>query len=116
MSKNFRLGELFCGPGGIALGARMSKFKDGNDVYQITPAWASDYDKETCETFARNIHGHSLSEASNSVFHGDVRELDILGLPKCDGLAFGFPCNDFSLVGESKGLNGAFGPLYSYEV
>ena len=116
MNKNFRLGELFCGPGGIALGASMSKFKDGNDVYQITPAWASDYDKETCETFARNIHGHSLSEASNSVFHGDVRELDILGLPKCDGLAFGFPCNDFSIVGESKGLDGKFGPLYSYGV
>ena len=29
---------------------------------------------------------------------------------------FGFPCNDFSLVGETKGLNGKFGPLYSYGV
>ncbi|MDA9664553.1 DNA cytosine methyltransferase [bacterium] len=116
MSKNFRLGELFCGPGGIALGARLSKFKYGNDFYRITPAWASDYDKATCETFARNIHGHSLSDASDCVFHSDVRELNISGLPECDGLAFGFPCNDFSIVGESKGLNGKFGPLYSYGV
>ena len=29
---------------------------------------------------------------------------------------FGFPCNDFSLVGEQKGFDGAFGPLYSYGV
>tara|TARA_B110000008_G_scaffold50986_1_gene49978 strand:- start:775 stop:1824 length:1050 start_codon:yes stop_codon:yes gene_type:complete len=116
MLKNYRLGELFCGPGGIALAALLSKFKDGRDLYQITPTWASDYDKETCETFARNIHGYSLSDSSDKVFHSDVRELDILKLPKCDGLAFGFPCNDFSIVGESKGLNGKFGPLYSYGV
>jgi len=116
MSENFRLGELFCGPGGIAVGARLSEFQDGEDVYKITPTWASDYDKETCETFARNIHGQSLSESVDSVFHEDVRKLDILKLPKCDGLAFGFPCNDFSIVGESKGLDGTFGPLYSYGV
>jgi DNA (cytosine-5)-methyltransferase 1 len=116
MGKNFKLGELFCGPGGIALGARMSEFRDGNDLYQVTPTWSSDYDRETCETFARNIHGHALSEVSDSVFHNDVRKLDIAGLPKCDGFAFGFPCNDFSLVGESKGLEGTFGPLYKFGV
>ena len=33
-----------------------------------------------------------------------------------DGFAYGFPCNDFSLVGEHKGINGAFGPLYSYGI
>ena len=37
-------------------------------------------------------------------------------MPKVDGFAFGFPCNDFSIVGESKGLDGNFGPLYSYGV
>ena len=30
--------------------------------------------------------------------------------------AFGFPCNDFSIVGEQKGFDGSFGPLYSYGV
>ena len=29
---------------------------------------------------------------------------------------FGFPCNDFSIVGEHKGFDGEFGPLYSYGV
>ena len=28
----------------------------------------------------------------------------------------GFPCNDFSLVGQHKGMGGEFGPLYSYGV
>lgn len=26
----------------------------------------------------------------------------------------GFPCNDFSVVGERKGIDGTFGPLYEY--
>ena len=116
MNKDFKLGELFCGPGGIARGALDSSLEYKGATFKITPTWASDYDKETCETFSRNIHGQTLSESTDSVFHGDVRELDILGLPKCDGLAFGFPCNDFSIVGESKGLEGPFGPLYTYGV
>jgi DNA (cytosine-5)-methyltransferase 1 len=31
-------------------------------------------------------------------------------------LAFGFPCNDFSVVGEQRGTDGDFGPLYTYGV
>jgi DNA (cytosine-5)-methyltransferase 1 len=29
---------------------------------------------------------------------------------------YGFPCNDFSVVGKSKGLKGKYGPLYKYGV
>ena len=47
---------------------------------------------------------------------GDVRKLDIEPLGDIDALAFGFPCNDFSVVGEQKGFNGTFGPLYSYGI
>ena len=46
----------------------------------------------------------------------DVRKLDISTLGEIDALAFGFPCNDFSVVGEQKGFNGTFGPLYQYGV
>ena len=31
-------------------------------------------------------------------------------------MAFGFPCNDFSVVGEQKGFDGVYGPLYTYGV
>ena len=37
-------------------------------------------------------------------------------MPAFDVLAFGFPCNDFSVVGEQKGFHGKFGPLYTYGV
>ena len=46
-----------------------------------------------------------------SVICEDVRKLDITSLGEIDALAFGFPCNDFSVVGEQKGFNGTFGPL-----
>ncbi len=37
-------------------------------------------------------------------------------LSPIDALAFGFPCNDFSVVGEQKGIEGVYGPLYTYGV
>ena len=41
MLKNYRLGELSYDPCGIALVALLSIFKDGRDLYKITPTWAS---------------------------------------------------------------------------
>jgi DNA (cytosine-5)-methyltransferase 1 len=109
---NFKLGELFCGPGGIALGALSSKVEIRNKVYSISHAWANDYDRDTCETYLKNICPESLQ----SVICKDVRKLDITKLSPIDALAFGFPCNDFSIVGEQKGIDGVYGPLYSYGV
>jgi DNA (cytosine-5)-methyltransferase 1 len=52
---NFRLGELFCGPGGLAWGAAHSKVEHKDVLYKISHAWANDYDEETCKTYRRNI-------------------------------------------------------------
>ncbi len=111
----FKLGEFFSGPGGIALGAKKAGVIKSNqgETYSIKPSWATDYDSDTCKTYSLNIHGEELSE---HVIHEDVRKLDIKNLRKCDGFAFGFPCNDFSIVGETKGLSGSYGPLYSYGI
>ena len=49
----FRLGELFCGPGGIAWGALNADI--GNSQYKIIHQWASDYDMNTCNTYIENI-------------------------------------------------------------
>ena len=46
----------------------------------------------------------------------DVRKLDINSLKSIDIFAYGFPCNDFSIVGEHRGISGMFGPLYTYGV
>ncbi|MBI3795253.1 MAG: DNA cytosine methyltransferase [Nitrospinae bacterium] len=108
----FKLGELFCGPGGIALGALKSSFEHGGTNYSFEHAWANDNDRDTCDTFIKNIAKGSPS----TVYCEDVRQLNIKKLSPIDAFAFGFPCNDFSIVGEKKGFDGNFGPLYSYGV
>lgn len=106
----FRLGELFCGPGGLAYAAKNAISKDGK--FSIAHGWANDYDEDTCNTYRYNI----CPDAPDSVIWHDVRTLDIDSLPEIDALAFGFPCNDFSVVGEQKGFDGTFGPLYTYGI
>ena len=106
----YRLGELFCGPGGLAWGATNADIE--RDDFKITHAWANDYDSDTCDTYRHNI----CSKDPESVICGDVRKLDLENLPPINALAFGFPCNDFSVVGEQKGFDGQFGPLYSYGI
>lgn len=106
----FRLGELFCGPGGIAWGATHADI--GNPNYTIIHQWANDYDEDTCETYRHNI----CPNEPNTVYHGDIRTLDMGQLAPIDALAFGFPCNDYSVVGEQRGMDGEYGPLYSYGV
>lgn len=107
----FKLGELFCGPGGIACGALNSQSDNGE--YGIEHAWANDYDGDTCLTYIKNI----CPDNPDSVYHGDVRNLDIPALGEIDAFAYGFPCNSFSNVGEHKGLeNEKFGQLYWYGI
>ncbi|SMX97954.1 DNA cytosine methyltransferase [Brevibacterium linens] len=106
----YKLGELFCGPGGMALGAHLAA-EDVPDV-RIQHEWASDYDQSTVDTYVHNIPGASIG----SVPVEDVRTLDVSRLGDIDGFAFGFPCNDFSVVGEHRGLQGSYGPLFQYGI
>jgi DNA (cytosine-5)-methyltransferase 1 len=111
-----KIGELFCGPGGLAIGAELankeiSKFSE----IQLTHGWAVDYHPETVKTYLRNVKGAS----KESAICADVRHItskDLAKISSIDGFAYGFPCNDFSLVGEHKGIDGDFGPLYSYGI
>jgi len=106
----FRLGELFCGPGGIAWGATHADI--GVPGFTIVHQWANDYDADTCETYRRNI----CPNAPQTVYRADIRTFDMTQLAPIDALAFGFPCNDYSVVGEQRGMDGVYGPLYSYGV
>lgn len=112
-----KFGELFCGPGGIGWAAKTVRVEteDGR-VFELEHAWATDYDRDSCKTYARNI----LPDKQHAVVCEDIRELDLERLAAIekdiDVLAFGFPCNDFSIVGERKGINGKYGPLYKYSV
>lgn len=107
----FKLGELFCGPGGIAVGAHHADI--GDPTWKITHQWATDWDSDTVDTYVHNIPGAS----DQSVLLSDIRALNyqrLHDIGAIDGLAFGFPCNDYSSVGARKGLNGEYGPLYLY--
>lgn len=112
----FRMGELFCGPGGLAWGAKCASVKnrDGK-TFRISHAWATDYDEDTCRTYSHNI----CSGKTDTIICADIRTLDLGKLESIspiDAFAFGFPCNDYSAVGEQKGVHGSFGPLYKYGV
>lgn len=109
--RTFKLGELFCGPGGIACGAHMARSQDG--MLTIKHGWATDFDKDTCLTYSCNI----CNGDSRTIFCEDVRELDIDKLGNIDAFAYGFPCNSFSNVGEHQGLNDEnYGQLYKYGI
>lgn len=108
----FKFGELFCGSGGLALGAKLVSVEGIDGLFQISHIWANDFDKDACETYRLNI----TPDHPYSVVCRDVRQLDFSDFASIDALAFGFPCNDFSVVGEKKGINGAYGPLYEYGI
>lgn len=114
--KELRIGELFCGPGGIAYGAEVaSEELSINDQITFRHAWAVDYHQSSVQTYVKNISGAT----TNTTICADVRNFELSKLQnisEIEGFAYGFPCNDFSLVGEKKGLNGEFGSLYKYGV
>jgi len=112
--KIWKIGELFSGPGGFAEGARKAK--------TFQHVWAIDNHKDSCRTFALNHKMEVQKEVKkgqkNSVYHMEIKKFvkkeNLKNLKKIDGLIFGFPCNDFSLVGEKKEFKGKYGGLYRY--
>lgn len=101
----YLLGELFAGAGGMALGAHSTQL-NGHGFYH---AWITDMDKDSCQTLAKNVPvGEAICKR--------IEHLDFDAIPPIDGLAFGFPCNDFSVVGERNGISGEFGGLYRWGV
>ena len=88
------VGELFCGAGGMGFGLKQAGF---------TARWGVEVDEDACSTYEANV--------ANAICN-KVEDVDFKRLSPVAGLAFGFPCNDFSLVGERKGTLGYFGGLY----
>ncbi|WCN39170.1 DNA cytosine methyltransferase [Aneurinibacillus uraniidurans] len=109
----FRKGEFFNGPGGLALGASWAEVIDSmGEEFRVVHQWSNDICEYACQTYRNNI----CSDRPETVIQGPVQEIDIESLPPIDAFSFGFPCNDYSNVGEKKGMEGEYGPLYSYGV
>lgn len=103
------VGEMFSGPGGIGCALNSTKTLR----HSFEHVFATDYDADTCKTYRHNVLHDSKQIPC---ICEDIRNVNIDDLPKADGFLYGFPCNDFSLVGESLGFNGKFGGLYTYGV
>ena len=108
----FKLAELFGGPGGLALGTKKARISNSNTEYLVEPIWANDIHPDSCKTYIRNIHPNN----PDAVICAPIQEINMQQIPKFDALAFGFPCNDFSVVGEQKGVTGKYGHLYTHGV
>ena len=105
--QTYRLGELFAGAGGMAWAANSVQSKGS----KFSHAWINDNDKDACRTFR-----HNLSIEHADVHCKDVKKLSFEQLSKIDGLVFGFPCNDFSVVGDRRGRSGKYGGLYRWGI
>jgi DNA (cytosine-5)-methyltransferase 1 len=102
----YTLVSMFSGCGGMDLG-----FIGGFEVFGRTYAplpfrivWANDNNQAACKTYKENL-GHEIKDGS---------VWDVLdSLPeKADVLVGGFPCQDVSVNGKRRGLNGSRTSLY----
>lgn len=131
MKRPIFFGEFFSGPGGMSQGAvdALKGLPELADRIEMVPTWAVDFEKDSCRTYHRNIHGgegvlasmedewpvpgiHVAQGPRPLVLHADVRKVRTEKLNAVDAFLFGFPCNDFSTAGEQKGLDGKYGQLY----
>ena len=114
-NKEFTIGEMFSGPGGLGYASKQCNFISSDSIkYEFKHLWATDRDNDSCETYKKNIIKDNPNIKS---LCKDVRYLNVEeDLCYVDGFMYGFPCNDFSIVGKSSGLNGMFGDLYKYGI
>ena len=87
---NINLLDLFSGIGGFHLGLSQAGFKV-NSYY-------SEIDKYAIKTYNHNF--------KNSTYVGSVTDVRGAELPRINAITFGSPCQDFSLAGKRKGMEG----------
>lgn len=114
MRYKFSLGELFCGPGGMAIAAAQTKpIVNGEDEAEICHVWGVDRDPFAIQTFQKNLSKHTPDVKAYGCEVKDFLDNNLTEENRINALAFGFPCNSFSAVGKQKGLNDeTYGELY----
>ena len=90
-----KVGDLFAGIGGIALGLKKAGFEI---------AWANEFDRNASITYRSNFE-HKLVEQ-------DIRKVDPDDLEKVDMIVGGFPCQAFSIAGYRHGFKDERGNLF----
>jgi DNA (cytosine-5)-methyltransferase 1 len=89
--------SLFAGAGGLDLGL----IQAGHSVI-----WANDFDRDSCETYAKNIGNH--------IVFGDIEQIDASAIPDCDVIVGGFPCQGFSLANMLRSPEDSRNKMYKH--
>ena len=89
--------SLFSGAGGLDLGLVQA----GNKVI-----WANDIDKDAVATYKENIGEHIIC--------GDIKNIDVNGIPTADVVVGGFPCQGFSQANMLRELDDDRNQLYKF--
>lgn len=82
--------DLFSGIGGFSLGLKR--------VFDIKHTYFSEIDK-----YAIDVYKHNFK---NSTYVRSITDVRGTELPRIDIITFGSPCQDFSLAGKRKGMDG----------
>lgn len=120
--KNYKVGSLFAGVGGICLGFQQATLEDEAGFELI---WANEIDEYACETYRTNfphklIEGDinkileptlAVDDGNKDIKYYTSRRNEILK-EKVDILTAGFPCQAFSIAGDRKGFNDPRGNLF----
>lgn len=96
MNKQYTVGSMFAGIGGICLAFKNSGCKI---------VWANEIDKYACKTYRLNF-------GDDYLIQDDIQNIDTKDIPKFDILTAGFPCQTFSSVGLLQGFNDPRGNLF----
>ncbi len=115
VNKKYSVVSLFSGCGGLDLGFKGGFTINGKKYvkrnFQII--WANDFDKKACLTYSKNFVEPVICADIAEILKGNYPDQFSLKLPeKVDVVLGGFPCQDFSLSGKRKGLEGSKGLLY----
>lgn len=117
--KEYKVGSLFAGVGGICLGFQNAKTE--KSCYKLL--WANEIDDYACATYENNfqhkllkgdiklvLHPELIEEKKEREYYENLNEI-ILREP-IDILNGGFPCQAFSIAGEQKGFDDERGNLF----
>lgn len=117
--KEYTVGSLFAGVGGLCLGFKEANYKDSS--FKLT--WANEIDEYAAETYRTNFDHElivgDIEKVINPTIVNDEKEKNeyekkrakILDY-KIDVLNGGFPCQAFSIAGERKGFEDKRGNLF----